>query len=410
MNITLKRVLKFGGKVVNRLVPKKKNYIYAEPHINGKTDLFDLINCNADNCLKTLNYFLKNNNDRRAVLYIEVYDESRIPLLNEYVDNIGNKNVKVNFILSCWDQKGKKMTIQVLYRFIKNHLLKYSCEIWVSDTGWAHFFDKVKGQKLILFNYGVPFKRGGIYSKHFTFEHFDYICETSMMCSKIIAAEYLGKFDNFVDIGFARNDTIGYSDKKEKVEAWLERKGCFGKKIIVYVPTYRPQKIDYTEVNIFGFKDNGELDELLEKNNAVIITKLHPIQRKWLTELPQNVINFEPTYDFTIYDVFNVTDVLVSDYSSISTDFLLAHRPVIYLFSDFKDYGDSRGFSFEPIQNVCCGDIAYSWEEMRLALEKGLNEKVDQNELYRLKFDVWYKYDDFNACERNYKLLYGLLE
>lgn len=410
MSITSKRIMRLFGKVVNRLIPKHKDWIYVEPHINGKTDKFDLINCNADNSLKTINYFINNYQGRICRLYIEVYDKDRMPELERYVKTVGNRDIEVVFLESCWDQKGKKITFDVLVRFIRNHLIRYSCHVWCADTGWAHFFDKVKPQKLISFNYGVPFKRGGVYSKYFTFEHFDYICETSMMCSKIIAAEYLGNYDSFVDIGFARNDTIGYSDKRDVVNAWLKSIGCEDKKIIVYVPTYRPNPIDYSENNIFGFKDNGELDEILERNNAIIIAKVHPVQRKWMTNLPSNVISFEPSYDFTIYDVFNMTNVLISDYSSISTDFILAHKPIIYLFSDFDEYADSRGYSFEPIQDVCCGDVVYSWDEMKESLEKNLNNEIVRDELYEMKKRLWFKYDDFKSTERNYNLLKQVME
>ncbi|MCH5315201.1 MAG: CDP-glycerol glycerophosphotransferase family protein [Eubacterium sp.] len=53
-----------------------------------------------------------------------------------------------------------------------------------------------------------------------------------------------------------------------------------------------------------------------------------------------------------MYDLLNKADILVSDYSSISVDFLLAHRPVIYLFADFEQYDRERGFVYEPIK-IC---------------------------------------------------------
>lgn len=427
--IAIRILLKYTGKFINRLIPKRHNYVYAEPHINGKADCFDLINCNADNCLKTLNYFLHNYKEKKVTLYIEVYDINRIPILNKYVESINNKQVTVKFITSCrangirtfninkkapsGDERYAHMNniIKIsLSRYFINTFIKYKCKIWVSDTGVANFYDKVKGQKLILFNYGVPFKRGGIYNKHFTYKHYDYICETSAMMSKITSSEYLVSENKFVNIGFSRNDTIGGSNKLKAVEKWLNEKGCKGKKIIVYVPTFRTHKIDYSEINVLGFRDDGELTKLLEKNNAVIVVKLHTIQSRWPSELPKNIINFEPTYDFTIYDMFCVTDLLISDYSSISTDFLLAHKPVIYNFSDYNEYDADRGFSFDPIQNVCCGDIVYNWNEMKVALDNCLNNKLIKDDIYKLKFRFWHEHDDFNACKRNYELLRELLD
>lgn len=396
------------NKFFNCLTPKFKNTIYAEPHINGKIDCFDLINCNADNCLKTLNYFLHENKDKKSKIFIEVYDESRIPLLNKYVESINNPNVEVKFIKSCWDKDDKK--VNRIKNYIKNTTIRHCCKIWISDTGWAHFFDKTKKQKAINFCYGTPFKNGKLRNNKINWQHFDYMCETSMMTGRIHTSEYRPYFENIVTSGYSRNDTIGSSDKFDAVNSWLKENNCLGKKIIVYVPTFRPDKIDLSQTNIFGFCDNGELDKLLEENNAVLITKLHPVQSQYITVLPKNILLFKPNYEFTVYDLFSVTDVLISDYSSISTDFLLSHKPVIYLFSDIEKYDKERGFAISPIESVCCGDIAYNWEDLKESLVRSLNDGADKNKSYWEKFKLWHRHDDFCSCKRNYELIWGLLK
>lgn len=404
MDISKKKISINIGKIVNALTIKKENTIYAEPHINGRVDCFDLINCNADNCLKTLNYFIKNNNKIKTKIYIEVYDESRIPVLNNYVKSINNPLVEVEFLPSCWGNAGISK-IEKLKRYILNQHTRHKCKVLLCDTGWAHFFDKIKSQIAIDLNYGASIKQGNLKDNNINFEHFDYVCETSMMSARVFVSEKRAYYENMVFNGFSRNDTIGHTDKLDAVNNWLKANNCLDKKIIVFVPTFRPDYIDYNNKNIFGFEDNGELDKLLEQYNAVLVTKLHPIQREHLSELPKGIINFEPNYDFTIYDLFNKTDILISDYSSISTDFLLAHRPVIYLFADYDEYDSSRGFVYEPIQNMCCGDVVYTWDEMKKSLQYNLTHPLEEDELYKNKFDFWFKYDDFNACERNYNML-----
>lgn len=404
MDISKNKISIHIGKMINALTIKKKNTIYCEPHINGRVDCFDLINCNADNCLKTLNYYIKNNNKIKTKIYIEVYDENRIPVLKEYIKNINNPLINVEFLPSCWGNAGVSK-IEKLKRYILNQHIMHKCRVLLCDTGWAHFFDKTKKQIAIDLNYGASIKQGNLKDNDINFEHFDYVCETSMMSARVFVSEKRAYYENMVFNGFSRNDTIGYTDKADAVDNWLKENNCTGKKIIVFVPTFRPNEIDYTNKNIFGFEDNGELAKLLEEHNAVLVTKLHPIQREHLTELPKGILNFEPNYDFTIYDLFNKTDILISDYSSISTDFLLSHRPVIYLFSDYDEYDSARGFVYEPIQNMCCGDVVYTWDEMKKSLEYNLTHPLKMDELYKTKFDFWFKYDDFNACERNYNML-----
>lgn len=396
------------NKAINCITPKKNNTVYAEPHINGKVDCFDLINCNADNCLKTLNYLLHNYKGKKVCIYIEVYNDKRIPALNEYVKKIGNPDIKVKFVKSCWDKSDPKTAR--IKNYIKNSFIRHTCKIWLCDTGWAHFFDKTKKQTAINFCYGTPFKNGKLKNNKINWQHLDYMCETSMMTGRIHTSEYRPYFENILAIGYSRNDTIGGSNKIDAVNNWLKSNNCTGKKIIVYVPTFRPEKLDLSKTNIFGFDDKGDLDKILKESNAVLVTKLHPIQSEYATILPDNILLYKPSYDFTIYDLFSVSDALISDYSSISNDFLLSHKPVIYLFSDIDTYDRERGFAFDPIESVCCGDIAYNWEQLKSSIVKALSGKTEYDKAYWDKFKLWHKYDDFNSSKRSCELLWGLLK
>jgi len=400
-----KRIFRLIGRTINRCIPKKNYSIYAEPHINCKRDKYDIINCNGDNCLKVLNYFLKKYSGPDCVIYLEYYDAERKYIIEQYIQSINNPHVKVNLLLSCWDQKGKKIKFTTYLDFIRNHLTRYSCKVWVSDTGWAHFFDKVKGQVLIDFNYGNNLKRDHLRLKDFTHNHFDYIVDCSMMCAKNYSISYWTDIDKHQPIGMPRNDTIGGSDKVEAVNDWLKKVGVYGKKIIVFVPTFREEKVDFSKTNIFGFEDAGELEKMLVDNNATIIFKAHPLQKDFNGDFSENIIRFSPNYDFTIYDLFSVTDAVVSDYSSISSDFLISHRPVIYLFSDWDKFDSYRGVTFDPIEDACCGQIAYTWNELKNCLLQVLNGCVTDDPNYDIKFRLWHKYDDYKAYERNYQLL-----
>ena len=54
-------------------------------------------------------------------------------------------------------------------------------------------------------------------------------------------------------------------------------------------------------------------------------------------EIPTNVI-------------LGLTDVLITDYSSIFFDFLSTGRPVLFFTPDLEDYEGTRGLYFEPNQ------------------------------------------------------------
>ncbi|MBR4343417.1 MAG: CDP-glycerol glycerophosphotransferase family protein [Lachnospiraceae bacterium] len=400
-----KRIFRFSHKIINKITPKHKGRIYVEPHRNGKKDKYDLINCNSDNCLKLTNFLLNNYKGHKLDIVLEIYDIDRIQIINSYIKKINNHYVNIFLIESCWGDEKKNFNFDFIKRYIRNTILKFTSEIWIADTGWAHFFDNVKGQTLISLNYGAPFKKGGIEFDDFSHNHFDYICETSLMTAKIESSERHTDLDKILDIGFPRNDTLKYSDKKMAVRKWLKDNNADGKKIILYAPTFRKYDVDVSKTNIFGFEDYDELNVLLEKYNAIIVTKFHPHQRVYNADFSGNVLDFKCTYDFSVYDLMSISDVMISDYSSIIVDFFLTHKPSIFLFSDYDEYNDSRGFSFDPIQSVCYGDVVYTWDEMKVALSKALDGSWVETEDNKRIFSLWYKYDDFNATKRCYKLL-----
>ncbi len=408
MKVIYQKIIRRAGIIVNSFIIKNKRYIYVQPHKNCKNDKYDLINCNADNSLKVLNYFLKNYSGQKVVIFLEYYDLNRTREITNYINSIGNQQIQVKLLESTWGRSDGK-TISNAWRYCKNSLHRFRCSVWVCDTGWSRFWDKVKSQKVINYNYCTPFKKGGIQDHTLSFNYIDFLCQTSTMCAEVVSSEYEASIDNFSIIGFARNDTLYDTDKEKEIENWLIKNEIFGKRIIFYVPTYRPELVDYTGLNIFGLKDNGELKKILDDYNATIITKLHPVQRKYLAKLPENYISLEPTYEFSIYDLFKYGSVLISDYSSISTDFLISKKPVIYLFSDIDKYDVERGFSFNPIESVCCGEVDYCWDDLKKSLKYALEEPEKYVQPYIDKINIWHKYIDDKSTERSYELLKSLL-
>jgi CDP-glycerol glycerophosphotransferase (TagB/SpsB family) len=60
----------------------------------------------------------------------------------------------------------------------------------------------------------------------------------------------------------------------------------------------------------------------------------------------RRVVQLEPDADLNAY--LGLCDLLVTDYSSVSLDFLLMRRPVIYYAPDLEEYARTRGFAIDP--------------------------------------------------------------
>lgn len=110
-------------------------------------------------------------------------------------------------------------------------------------------------------------------------------------------------------------------------------------KIYIYMPTWRNGGEDF--INLSGI-DFRQLNEALKKRNELFILKLHPLTKIDLfsIECLSNVITFDPSID--IYYISPFTDCLITDYSSIYSDYLLMNKEVILYVFDLEDYQNTN--------------------------------------------------------------------
>jgi len=135
-------------------------------------------------------------------------------------------------------------------------------------------------------------------------------------------------------------------------DAWLKEKlGLEDKEIFVYMPTFRGilmdrdddgQKRDVEEILT-------ELDSRL-KDNQILFAKLHVLNESQIDfEKFSNIMPFPKGYE--IYDVLNMADVLITDYSSVFFDFANTERKIILYNYDEEDYISYRGF-YRPLSHL----------------------------------------------------------
>ena len=128
-------------------------------------------------------------------------------------------------------------------------------------------------------------------------------------------------------------------------------------KIAVYAPTYR----DASATNFFSkaIPDMEKLVDVLEKNNYLLIFKMHPLMandfqyqniKKIYANCPR-VLFWDNANDF--YEIFDQIDLAIVDYSSIFYDMLA--RGVKHFARYIFDYGQEntlRDFALDYLENT----------------------------------------------------------
>ena len=111
----------------------------------------------------------------------------------------------------------------------------------------------------------------------------------------------------------------------------------------VYAPTFRDDKSDPIR---HGALDLGALSAFLVRHHIQLLVKMHQFSNQYATANQPN-IHFLPN-DLDIYPLLRLVDFMVTDYSSIYTDYLLLDRPVVFFPYDQADYSKRlREFQFD---------------------------------------------------------------
>jgi len=243
-----------------------------------------------------------------------------------------------------------------------------------------------------------------------------YFFVTSDLFKNIMSCCFQAPPQKIYITGQPRNDCILNNDKKQILEKHLGLSKF--RKVILYTPTYREFCRTNDDAhpafkNIFYCDDYDEEEfyNWLKENDVLLLFKPHLFdepfyKRSW------GMINFEhPNVRYlddlffkqtnvTLYELFKYTDVLVSDFSSISVDYLMTGNPVIYLLSGAKDYSNERGFCLEDNYQICMpGYQAHNFKEFEAALHDALC--ADSRKPDRMKaMPLLHKYLDSNSCAR----------
>ncbi|MGE4552745.1 MAG: CDP-glycerol glycerophosphotransferase family protein, partial [Desulfovibrionaceae bacterium] len=138
--------------------------------------------------------------------------------------------------------------------------------------------------------------------------------------------------------------------------------------------------------------------DLLKKHRIHLILKPHPRVPMKAPGLPEWVTLCSSDSD--IYPFFPLVDILLTDYSSIHTEFLLLDRPVIFFWADFQSYNVvDRGLQF-PVEDMSPGPKCFDGPSLFRAIVDAARGKDEWGPARRALRDKAFSHQDGKACER----------
>ena len=291
---------------------------------------------------------------------------------------------------------------------------------WVNNQNFTHYLEPARGTRYLQTWHGTPLKkmqhdiediRGrdpGYLERVTTMTGFwDALVSPSPYASTAFRSAF-GYDGEILELGYPRNDVLHRPDRDAR--AALVRRGLglpAGRKVVLYAPTFRD---DAKRGGTFVADLRLDLEQMQRRlgEEYVLLLRFHTIV-KGRPRIPEELAAF--VLDVTSYadtqELLLVTDVLMTDYSSIMFDFAALDRPVVLFTYDLDHYRDAlRGFYLD-LEEIAPGPLVRTSEEVCEVLadhEALVHEHVQRRAAFRERFAPL---DDGQAAARVAQAFFG---
>jgi len=240
------------------------------------------------------------------------------------------------------------------------------------------------------------------------FVRYEFLIAYSPYVAELIAESFLCPVEQVLVTGLPKYDGLlceveGMDiDEPPGLRHTLEDARKTYNKVVLYAPTFRADG-----ANPFDTVDFEKLNEVLKGSNTLLVGVLHPkfAKKKWsATEGLSNIRFVQPGYDLN--PVLKYFDLLITDYSSMSVDFLWLEKPVIYYVPDIEKYQGETGL-YQKFWDILPGKRVQTEAELLDALRA--NNEVDIKAIASAREKMFTHYD-CHAAERVAKHILTLVE
>nr|WP_279592753.1 CDP-glycerol glycerophosphotransferase family protein [Lentilactobacillus kefiri] len=233
-------------------------------------------------------------------------------------------------------------------------------QFWISNARFPSWVKKPNYVTYIQTWHGTPLKNLGLdienvsmpgtttakYHKNFVREanRWDALVSPNDYSTQIFRSAF-GFNNQILKIGYPRNDEL-INTQPQDIDAIKEQLGIpLDKKVVMYAPTYRDNQ--FAEKGKYTFELPFDLDDFRKSfgDDTVLILRMH-----YLISNALDISDYSDfVYDYSNYpnisDLYLVSDLLITDYSSVFFDYAYLKRPILFYPYDYHLYKEElRGF------------------------------------------------------------------
>ncbi len=202
--------------------------------------------------------------------------------------------------------------------------------------------------------------------------------------------------EKFRITGLPRNDELVWNNNSE-VQLELKKKLGIAekKKIILYAPTYREFNKDALNNCVMEAPIDVELWRRELGDDYVLLFRAHYEVVKLLNVSDDGFVKNVSSYP-QLNDLILVSDLLVSDYSSIFFDYAITGKPMFCYAYDYERYSRERGLYFDIREKLGCEHL----EDEKKLIEAIKTIEIHERKAVTESFRSQYVQEYGNASEK----------
>ena len=170
----------------------------------------------------------------------------------------------------------------------------------------------------------------------------------------------------------------------EETKAFVEKLQKY-KKTYIYMPTWRNDGRDFIEQAGINWQ---RLNDIMKEKNELFILKLHPFTELDIDSVAKysNIMLYPKDSD--VYTVLPFIDCLITDYSSIYTDFLMMNKEIILFVFDYEDYV-KKSYELFEYDKYFVGKKTYTFNQLLQTIKNEEDCHVPKEDYDRLMEFFW---------------------
>ncbi len=284
-------------------------------------------------------------------------------IANEFIarNNLKNTNYELVWLVNKYNKEFPDEIKKYKNNFLNRAYHLSTSKVWI-DTHRKHLETRKKRNQLYIQTWHGPigFKAVGKMKNNDSFLKIaemvntydssiaDYFISNSNWCSNVYrkGLDYSG---DIIRVGSPRCDNIINNKGNKNSDIRSKLNIPEGVKILLYAPTFRggdnSKNWEFSKIdNSIDFEKIVDCLEHTTNCKWYVLLRLHPVLADKLEGFNFNKKNFKDVSKIDdMYDILNITDMMISDYSSVVFDASYAKIPTFLYVEDIDDYTSKRG-------------------------------------------------------------------